>query len=158
MSSKPTHTPATRSGVNPTNQASRPLFEVPVLPAMRRFSFLAAVAVPSSTTLSITLVMRYATSGRRTCFCSAAGPPSSSRNTGADQRPLADHDLYNYVKLKPKLHIPVMATEYPITGFDSYAPWIMMQATDYLRGDVAVKGGITPLVKTAHLAEAFRMS
>jgi hypothetical protein len=32
------------------------------------------------------------------------------------------------------------------------------QATDYLRGDVAVKGGITTLVKTAHLAEAFRMN
>ena len=72
--------------------------------------------------------------------------------------PLADQDLYNYIKLKQKLHIPVMATEYPITGFDSYAPWIMMQATDYLRGDVAVKGGITTLVKTAHLAEAFRMN
>ena len=34
----------------------------------------------------------------------------------------------------------------------------MLQATDYLRGDVAVKGGITTLVKTAHLAEAFRMT
>ena len=32
----------------------------------------------------------------------------------------------------------------------------MNLATDYLRGDVAVKGGITTLVKTAHLAEAFR--
>ncbi len=72
--------------------------------------------------------------------------------------PLSDQDLYNYVKLKQKLHIPVMATEYPITGYDSYAPWIMLQATDYLRGDVAVKGGITTLVKTAHLAEAFRMN
>jgi L-alanine-DL-glutamate epimerase-like enolase superfamily enzyme len=72
--------------------------------------------------------------------------------------PLADQDLYNYIKLKQKLHIPVMATEYPITGYDSYAPWIMLQATDYLRGDVAVKGGITTLVKTAHLAEAFRMN
>jgi L-alanine-DL-glutamate epimerase-like enolase superfamily enzyme len=72
--------------------------------------------------------------------------------------PLSDQDMYNYVKLKQKLHIPVMATEYPITGYDSYAPWIMLQATDYLRGDVAVKGGITTLVKTAHLAEAFRMN
>jgi L-alanine-DL-glutamate epimerase-like enolase superfamily enzyme len=34
----------------------------------------------------------------------------------------------------------------------------MLQATDYLRGDVAVKGGITTLLKTAHLAEAFRMN
>jgi L-alanine-DL-glutamate epimerase-like enolase superfamily enzyme len=71
--------------------------------------------------------------------------------------PLADQDIYNYVKLKQKLHIPIMATEYPQTGFDSYAPWIMTQATDFLRGDVAVKGGLTTLVKAAHLAEAFRM-
>ena len=36
----------------------------------------------------------------------------------------------------------------------AYAPWIMSRATDFLRGDVAVKGGITTLIKTAHLAEA----
>jgi len=72
--------------------------------------------------------------------------------------PLADQDIYNYVKLKQHLSIPILATEYPITGLDSYQPWIMQQATDYLRGDVAVKGGITTLVKTAHLAEAFRMN
>lgn len=72
--------------------------------------------------------------------------------------PLSDQDIYNYVKLKQKLTIPVMATEYPVTGLDGYAPWIMAQATDYLRGDVAVKGGITTLVKAAHLAESFRMN
>ncbi len=72
--------------------------------------------------------------------------------------PLADQDIYNYVKLKQKLRIPILATEYPISGLDSYQPWIMLQATDFLRGDVAVKGGITTLVKTAHLAEAFRMN
>ncbi|MGG5888282.1 enolase C-terminal domain-like protein [Falsiroseomonas sp. HC035] len=72
--------------------------------------------------------------------------------------PLSDQDIYNYVKLKQKLHIPIMATEYPVTGLDGYAPWIMAQATDYLRGDVAVKGGITTLVKAAHLAESFRMN
>ncbi len=72
--------------------------------------------------------------------------------------PLADQDIYNYVKLREKLDIPIMATEYPYAGFDSYAPWITERATDYLRGDVAVKGGITTLVKTAHLAEAFGMN
>ncbi|TWT15888.1 enolase C-terminal domain-like protein [Reyranella sp. CPCC 100927] len=72
--------------------------------------------------------------------------------------PLADQDIYNYVKLKQKLSIPILATEYPIAGYESYAPWIMLQATDFLRGDVAVKGGITTLVKAAHLAEAFRMN
>ncbi|GGC26965.1 mandelate racemase [Siccirubricoccus deserti] len=72
--------------------------------------------------------------------------------------PLHDQDITNYVKLRQKLDIPIMATEYPQAGLESYAPWLLLQATDYLRGDVAVKGGITTLVKTAHLAEAFRMT
>jgi len=72
--------------------------------------------------------------------------------------PLADDDLYNYVKLKQQLGIPILATEYTPGGFTAYAPWLTAHATDYLRGDVAVKGGITPLVKTAHLAEAFHMN
>lgn len=72
--------------------------------------------------------------------------------------PLADADLYNYVELKKQLSIPIMATEYPAAGLDSYAPWIRERATDFLRGDVAVKGGITTLMKTAHLAEAFHLN
>ncbi|MBI2205185.1 MAG: mandelate racemase [Candidatus Rokubacteria bacterium] len=72
--------------------------------------------------------------------------------------PLADDDLYSYVKLKQQLTIPILATEYSPGGFTAYAPWLTERATDYLRGDVAVKGGITPLVKTAHLAEAFHMN
>lgn len=72
--------------------------------------------------------------------------------------PLDADDITNYVKLRQKLTIPVMATEYSPGGFQAYAPWITLQATDFLRGDVAVKGGITALVKTAHLAEAFHMN
>ena len=72
--------------------------------------------------------------------------------------PLHEQDIYNYVKLRQKLDIPILATEYPISGLDSYIPWILERATDMLRGDVAVKGGITTLIKTAHLAEAFRMN
>ncbi len=72
--------------------------------------------------------------------------------------PLADDDLYNYVKLKQQLKIPILATEYAPGGFTALAPWITARATDYLRGDPAVKGGITPLVKTAHLAEGFHMN
>ncbi|TMQ22224.1 MAG: mandelate racemase [Candidatus Rokuibacteriota bacterium] len=72
--------------------------------------------------------------------------------------PLADDDVYNYVKLKQQLSIPILATEYAPGGFTALAPWITARATDFLRGDVAVKGGITPLVKSAHLAEAFHMN
>ena len=72
--------------------------------------------------------------------------------------PLADDDIYNYVKLKQQLSIPILATEYAPGGFTAIAPWVVARATDYLRGDPAVKGGITPLIKSAHLAEAFHMS
>jgi L-alanine-DL-glutamate epimerase-like enolase superfamily enzyme len=72
--------------------------------------------------------------------------------------PLADDDLLSYVKLKQHLHIPILATEYTPGGFTAYAPWLVQQATDFLRGDPAVKGGLTPMVKAAHLAEAFHMN
>jgi len=72
--------------------------------------------------------------------------------------PLADDDLLSYVKLKQHLSIPILATEYSPGGLTAYAPWLVHQATDFLRGDVAVKGGITALVKAAHLAEAFHMN
>ena len=72
--------------------------------------------------------------------------------------PLADDDLMGCIKLREKLSIPLMATEYSPGGFTNYVPWIINKATDYLRGDVAVKGGITALLKTAHLAEAFGMN
>jgi L-alanine-DL-glutamate epimerase-like enolase superfamily enzyme len=72
--------------------------------------------------------------------------------------PLADDDLLSYVKLKQHLAIPILATEYSPGGLTAYALWLVHQATDFLRGDVAVKGGITALVKAAHLAEAFHMN
>ena len=72
--------------------------------------------------------------------------------------PLVEDDIYHYVKLKQHLSIPIMATEYPAAGPTSYAPWVLERATDFLRGDVAVKGGLTSCLKTAHLAEAFHMN
>ncbi|HZN23782.1 MAG TPA: enolase C-terminal domain-like protein [Burkholderiales bacterium] len=72
--------------------------------------------------------------------------------------PLDADDITNYVKLRQKLDIPILATEYTPGGLQAFAPWITLQATDFLRGDVAVKGGITALVKIAHLAEAFHMN
>jgi len=71
--------------------------------------------------------------------------------------PLAEDDLYGYTKLRPQLRIPILATEHLPGGMYAYTEWIRQQATDMLRGDVALKGGITPMVKIAHLAEAFRM-
>jgi L-alanine-DL-glutamate epimerase-like enolase superfamily enzyme len=71
--------------------------------------------------------------------------------------PLAEDDIYNYVKLRQKLDIPILATEYAPGGIYGLAQWVLQGATDILRGDVTVKAGITSLVKIAHMAEAFRM-
>jgi L-alanine-DL-glutamate epimerase-like enolase superfamily enzyme len=72
--------------------------------------------------------------------------------------PLHEDDLTAYIKLKQQLSIPIMATEYAPGGHTAFAPWLLMQATDYLRGDVAVKGGLTACLKAAHLAEGFHMN
>ena len=72
--------------------------------------------------------------------------------------PLPCDDIYGYVRLKKTVSVPIAATELPTTGPKAYAPWIMNQATDYLRGDVAIKGGITSCLKTAHTAETFHMN
>jgi L-alanine-DL-glutamate epimerase-like enolase superfamily enzyme len=72
--------------------------------------------------------------------------------------PLNEEDIYSYVKLRQKLDIPIMATEYPQRDLGSYAIWLTERATDYLRGDIAVRGGLTTMIKTAHLAESFNMN
>jgi len=72
--------------------------------------------------------------------------------------PLNEEDIYAYVKLKQKLDIPILATEYPSGDLGTYAVWLTERATDYLRGDIAVKGGLSTMLKTAHLAEAFHMN
>lgn len=71
--------------------------------------------------------------------------------------PLVEEDLYNYVKLHQKLDIPIMSTEYAPGRYYGMTPWITQYATDILRGDVAVTGGITPMVRLCHLAEGFNM-
>jgi len=43
--------------------------------------------------------------------------------------PLHDQDIYNYVKLKQQLAIPILATEYPIAGLESYP------SVDHAAGD-----------------------
>jgi L-alanine-DL-glutamate epimerase-like enolase superfamily enzyme len=69
--------------------------------------------------------------------------------------PLGEHDIAGAATLRRRLGIPVMATEQTPGGLPAYAPWVAAEATDWLRGDTALKGGLTPLVKAAALAEAF---
>ena len=71
--------------------------------------------------------------------------------------PLVEEDIYNYVKLNQKLDIPIMSTEYAPGHFYGMTPWITQYAPAILRSDVAVTGGITPLVRLCHMAEGFNM-
>lgn len=72
--------------------------------------------------------------------------------------PLSADDLHGYVRLKQHLRIPILATETTLGGLYALPQWIGARATDFLRGDVVIKGGITGMMKIAHLAEAYRMN
>jgi hypothetical protein len=72
--------------------------------------------------------------------------------------PLPDHDIHGYQRLARHLSIPLLATEITPGGLTALPAWITAGATDFLRGDVVIKGGITGLMKIAHLAEAFGMN
>jgi L-alanine-DL-glutamate epimerase-like enolase superfamily enzyme len=71
--------------------------------------------------------------------------------------PLGPEDIDGYVELLSQLDIMIVATEITSGGFGALAPWITRRATHALRGDVMLKGGISGMMKIAHLAEAFGM-
>ena len=73
------------------------------------------------------------------------------------EEPLHDTDLYGLKKLTQALDIPVCGTEVIAGSHYSTAQCIHEQVVDIVRTDVSWKGGITPVMKTAHLAEAFGM-
>jgi L-alanine-DL-glutamate epimerase-like enolase superfamily enzyme len=69
--------------------------------------------------------------------------------------PLPTDDVYNYTKLCDQLDIPVLATEMTAGSCFGYTHWVTQRATDMLRGDTGLKAGLTPLLRIAHMAEAF---
>jgi L-alanine-DL-glutamate epimerase-like enolase superfamily enzyme len=71
--------------------------------------------------------------------------------------PLGAEDIHGYVRLKQHLHIPVVATEITRGGLHALPAWIEAHATDALRGDVVIKGGITGMMKIGALAEAYHL-
>jgi L-alanine-DL-glutamate epimerase-like enolase superfamily enzyme len=71
--------------------------------------------------------------------------------------PIGAHDIDGYVRLKQHLHIPIIATEMTLGGLHALPAWIEARATDALRGDVVLKGGITGMMKIAALAEAHHL-
>jgi L-alanine-DL-glutamate epimerase-like enolase superfamily enzyme len=74
------------------------------------------------------------------------------------EEPLMDPDIEGYVELARALDIPVVGTEWAhggIWGVYSTPQYLVRKAVDIVRSDVSWKGGITGLLKTFHLCEAF---
>lgn len=72
--------------------------------------------------------------------------------------PIGQDDIAGYIRLRRQLHLPLIATEQPGGGSQSYQPWLLHHATDALRGDVITRGGITGLLRGARLAESFGLN
>ncbi len=73
------------------------------------------------------------------------------------EEPLRDFDIQGYVELSRALDIPIAGVEVVPGSLYSTPEYILRQAVDIIRSDVNYKRGITPLKKTATLAEAFGM-
>ena len=73
------------------------------------------------------------------------------------EEPLFDTNFTGLRKLARDLDIPVCGTEVLAGNHYSIAECIATQVVDIVRADVSWKGGVTAVVKTAHLAEAFGM-
>ncbi len=73
------------------------------------------------------------------------------------EEPLYDVDFHNLRKLTRDLDIPICGTEVLVGSHYATAECIASGVVDIVRSDVSWKGGVTAVMKTAHLAEAFGM-
>jgi L-alanine-DL-glutamate epimerase-like enolase superfamily enzyme len=74
------------------------------------------------------------------------------------EEPLWDQHIEAYVELAQTLDIAICGTEWGsdgLSGVSTTAEYIVRHAVDIVRSDVSWKGGVTGLLKTAALAEAF---
>jgi L-alanine-DL-glutamate epimerase-like enolase superfamily enzyme len=71
------------------------------------------------------------------------------------EEPVFDSDFYSLKKLTEKLDIPICGVEVLANSPYSTAQCITGNVVDIVRTDVSWRGGITSVLKTAHLAEAF---
>jgi len=74
------------------------------------------------------------------------------------EEPLMDPDIEGYAELCRALDIPVVGTEWAhggLWGVYTVPQYLVRKAVDIVRSDVSWKGGITGLLKTFHLCEAF---
>jgi L-alanine-DL-glutamate epimerase-like enolase superfamily enzyme len=71
------------------------------------------------------------------------------------EEPMDEHNTTSYVWLAENLTIPVVGPESAEGQLYTRAEWIRQRAADVSRAGVADVGGITPVMKIAHLCEAF---
>jgi L-alanine-DL-glutamate epimerase-like enolase superfamily enzyme len=73
------------------------------------------------------------------------------------EEPMNEASVSSYAWLASELDIPILGPETADGKMFTRAEWILNKACDILRAGVLDVGGITPLVKTIHLAESFGM-
>ena len=71
------------------------------------------------------------------------------------EEPLFDVDFNGLRKLSAQLDIPICGTEVLVGSHYSTAECIATGVVDIVRTDVSWKGGVTAVMKTAHLAESY---
>ena len=71
------------------------------------------------------------------------------------EEPLKDFDIIGLKKLSDNLDVPIVAPEYIGGSLYSTAQYLALQAVDTVRASATWRGGITDLLKIAHLAESF---
>jgi len=77
------------------------------------------------------------------------------------EEPLMDPDIEGYARLTASLDIPIVGTEWAhggLWGVYTVPQYLLRRAVDIVRSDVSWKGGITGLLKTFHLCEAFNVN
>lgn len=73
------------------------------------------------------------------------------------EEPMDEHSMSSYVWLCENTLLPICGPETAEGKMHVRAEWIKAGACDIVRGGVGDVGGITPLMKIAHLAESFNM-
>ena len=71
------------------------------------------------------------------------------------EEPMDEHNTASYIWLTQNLTIPILGPESAEGQLFTRAEWIRQGASDLSRAGVMDVGGITPVMKIAHLCEAF---
>lgn len=73
------------------------------------------------------------------------------------EEPMDEHSTSSYVWLTENLRLPICGPETAEGQYYTRAEWIVRGAMDIVRAGVSDVGGITPTMKTVHLAESFHL-